>query len=64
MIRGGRVNQPLHNADEQDAYTPWRYLLCYMYRPSVIKRIKRRTHKRARQQAKAEILTELEDSDD
>ncbi|GAA4175908.1 hypothetical protein GCM10022287_22210 [Gryllotalpicola koreensis] len=43
------------NADEQDAYGPWRKLLCYLDRPGVVKKIKRRTHKRERQEAKREM---------
>lgn len=40
---------------EQDAYTKWRHLLCYMTRAGVVKGIKRDTHKRERQEAKHEI---------
>ena len=41
------------NGDEQDAYTQWRHLLCYLARPGVVKKVKRSTHKRERQEAKA-----------
>jgi hypothetical protein len=40
---------------EHDAYTAWRHLYCYLARPGVVKSIKRRTHKRERREAKAEI---------
>lgn len=43
------------NADEQDAYSGWRKYLLYLQRPGVVKAIKRRTHKRERQEAKREI---------
>lgn len=43
---------------EQDAYTKWRRVLCYLQRPGVVKKIKRDTHKRERQQARREITKE------
>lgn len=42
-------------ADERDAYTAWRKVLCYMGRPGVVKAIKRRTHKRERREARQAI---------
>lgn len=42
------------NADEQDAYTKWRSVLCYLQRAGVVKAIKRRTHKRERREGKSE----------
>lgn len=47
----------IKNADEHDAYTPWRRVLCYMRRPGVVKTIKRRTHKRERAEARRELRT-------
>lgn len=38
--------------DEQDAYTGWRKVLCYLQYPGVRKSIKRRTHRRERREAK------------
>lgn len=42
-------------ADEHDAYTAWRKMLCYLGRPGVVKAIKRRTHKRERREARQAI---------
>lgn len=42
------------NSEEADAYTGWRKLMGYMRRPSVVKTIKRRTHKRERREGRAE----------
>lgn len=42
-------------AAEQDAYTPWRRLYCYLSRPGVVKSIKRQTHRRERREGRAEI---------
>lgn len=46
------------NADEQDAYTRWRRLLCYTQRAGVVKAIKRRTHKRERREGKQEATND------
>lgn len=43
---------------EQDAYSSWRHVYCSFARPGVVKAIKRRTHKRERREAKAEIRGE------
>lgn len=40
------------NAEEQDAYTAWRKLYLYLQRPGVTKKIKRRTNRRERREAK------------
>jgi hypothetical protein len=52
------VTRRIVGADEQDAYTRWRKLYCYLQRPGVVKKIKRRTHKRERREAKTEIRKE------
>lgn len=39
---------------EQDAYTAWRRLYCYLGRPGVVKKIKRETHRRERREGKRE----------
>ena len=49
------------NGDEQDAYTGWRKLYIYTSRPGVIKKIKKRTHKRERKEAARWIKEQLED---
>lgn len=41
--------------DEQDVYTAWRKLYCYTQRAGVVKAVKRRTHRRERQEGKVEI---------
>lgn len=51
----------IKNADEQDAYTLARKFYCYLSRPGIVKKIKRRTHKRERQEAKAWIDEQLKD---
>jgi hypothetical protein len=49
------------NGDEYDAYTQWRKYLCYLQRAGVVKKIKRRTHKRERREAQQQIKEQLED---
>ena len=46
------------NGDEQDAYSQWRHLLCYLQRAGVVKKIKRSTHKRERREGKREARSE------
>ena len=41
-----------HRGDEQDVHTNWRHLLCYLGRPGATSKVKRRSNKRDRQQAK------------
>lgn len=48
------------SGDEQDAYTGWRKVLIYLSRPGVVKKIKRRTHKRERRVAKESIRKEVD----
>jgi hypothetical protein len=43
---------------EEDAYTPWRRFYCYLQRAGAVKSIKRKTHRRERRQARAEIRRE------
>jgi hypothetical protein len=45
--------------DEQDAYTPWRRLYCYLSRAGAVRRIKRRTHRRERREGRAEITAQV-----
>lgn len=46
---------------EQDAYTPWRKVYCYLQRPGVVKSIKRATHRRERREGRAEIAEQVRD---
>jgi hypothetical protein len=48
--------RPAKDDYEQDAYYARRF---YHWRAGIVKQIKRRTHKRERQEAKAEIKREL-----
>jgi hypothetical protein len=45
----------IHDGDEQDVYTGWRKLYVWTKRAGAVKKIKKRTHKRERQEAKEEI---------
>ncbi len=49
--------RPAKDGYEQDAYYARRI---YHWRAGIVKQIKRRTHKRERQEAKAEIKKELQ----
>jgi hypothetical protein len=40
--------------DEQDVYTSWRKLYCYLQRPGAVKFVKKQTHRRERQSGKKE----------
>lgn len=51
----------IKDGDEQDAYTIARKFYCYLARPGVVKKIKRKTHKRERREAKDWIKEQLED---
>lgn len=51
--------RPIEGFAEEDAYTSWRRMYCYLQRAGVVKSIKRNTHRRERRQAKAEIRREL-----
>lgn len=45
--------------DEEDAYTAWRRLYAYTQKAGAVAYIKRRTHKRERREARAQIKKEL-----
>jgi hypothetical protein len=49
------------NGDEQDAYTSWRRVM--FWQSGELKRIKRRTHKRERREAKSHIIKESRESE-
>ena len=47
---------PLSDGDENDAFSPWRRLLCVFYNNTgLTKRAKRKYNKRARKQAKEDV---------
>lgn len=41
--------------DEDDAYTSWRQVYCYLNKAGAVKYIKRKTHRRERREAKRAI---------
>ena len=45
----------IKSSDEQDVYSKWRRLLCWTQRAGAVKKVKRRTHKRERREAKVDI---------
>jgi hypothetical protein len=47
---------------EQDAYTSWRHLYCYLQRAGAVKAIKQETHRRERRTARQEILEQMHDN--
>ena len=49
------------DGDEHDAYTSWRHVYAYLRRPGVVKKIKRRTHKRERREGRAETRKQREE---
>lgn len=53
MIHGRRDNPQTRDEGEQDLYTRWRHLV--IWQRGERRKIKRRTHKWMRRQAKAEI---------
>jgi hypothetical protein len=55
------VRRRIVSGEEQDAYTRWRKLLCWTARPGMVKRVKRRTHRRERREGQAEIRAQRED---
>lgn len=48
-------------AEEDDVYTGWRRVLCWTQRPGTVKAVKRRTHKRERREALADIACQEAD---
>lgn len=52
----------IKDGDEQDAYSHWgRKYLVYLGRAGVVKKIKKRTHKRERREAKDWIKEQLDE---
>lgn len=50
--------RPAKNGDEQDAFTPWRHLLCCFTRPGVSKANKQRHNRRTRRQVRQKLNEE------
>ncbi|AYN58524.1 hypothetical protein HOU70_gp43 [Arthrobacter phage Liebe] len=57
MTRRSMGRRPVVTWEEQDVYTSWRRVLAYVQRPGVVRAVKRRTHKRERREARADIRT-------
>lgn len=57
--RSSMGRQAIDGWQEQDAYTSWRKLYCYLQRAGAVKSIKRGTHRRMRREALAEIRREM-----
>lgn len=53
------TRRQIKHYEEQDVYTGWRKFLIWTSRPGMTKRVKRRTHKRERREAKREIQEEI-----
>jgi hypothetical protein len=47
--------------DEQDVYSRWRHILCSYQRAGAVKKVKKRTHRRERREAKQYIQEQMED---
>lgn len=54
------IKRIIKTGDEQDVYTRARKFIIALKRPGVVKKTKRRTHKRERREAKIEIDQQLE----
>ena len=51
----------MRHSEEYDVYTPWRKYLYWTQMPGMVKKVKRRTHKRERRESVAEIKQQLMD---
>lgn len=52
------MKRKMHDADEFDAFTGWRHVM--HWRPGAIKKIKRRSNKRERREARDNIRRGIE----
>jgi len=48
-------------ADEKDAYSKWRHIMCPYQRAGKVHKVKVTTHRRERREAKADIAAQLRD---
>jgi hypothetical protein len=48
-------------ADEQDAYTGWRHVMCRYQRAGNVRKVKVTTHRRERREGKVEVRAQLAD---
>lgn len=55
------IKRIIKGGDEQDAYTLARKFIASLSRAGAVKKVKRRTHKRERREAKNWIKEQLED---
>ena len=49
--------------DEEDVYTAWRKLYCWTQRAGAVKKVKKRTHRRERREADAQIKEQLNEEE-
>lgn len=47
--------RPIRTASEQDAFTPWRRILCYLQRPGITSKVKAAANRRDRRTAKHRV---------
>lgn len=59
VTRPSMGRRPITGYDEQDVYTGWRRLYCYTRKAGVVAYVKKKTHKRERREARAQIKKEL-----
>jgi hypothetical protein len=52
------MKRPIRGAAEEDTFTPWRRLYCYLARPGVASKIKRAYRRQERHQARIEVRRE------
>lgn len=59
MTHEGMYRRPKRTYEEQDAFTSWRQVYCYLSnRPGVVKAIKRVHNKRVRREVKQQLRRE------
>jgi hypothetical protein len=61
QARAAAMTRRVVLAEEDDVYTGWRRVLCWTQRPGTVKAVKRRTHKRERREALADIACQEAD---
>lgn len=64
VVQKGILVRQIKSGEEQDVYSKWRKVLIWASRPGAVKKVKRRTHKRERREAKAEIRKVWETDND
>jgi hypothetical protein len=57
MASEGMGRRRMKSGDEQDVHTGWRRFYCWTQRPGATDRVKRRTRRRERQEAKRRLAS-------